>query len=51
MHSAPELVVAEMKDKEAGAVKKKKVAGWSTTMLEEMAANKQEFEETEEMVQ
>ena len=47
----PELAVAQAKKKgsEAGS-KKKKAAGWSTNMLEEVV-NKQEFEDTEGMVQ
>ena len=52
VHSAPELVVAQAQilKREAGAVKKKKLAGWSTKMLEDVA-DRQGFEDTEEMVQ
>ena len=44
LRSAPELVVAQtqMKNMEAGKEKKRKIAGWSTKMLEE-EANMQEY--------
>ena len=49
---APELVAAQtqMHKRDAGKEKKRKTAGWFTMMLEE-TANRQDYEDTKEMVQ
>ena len=52
VRNAPELAVAQtqMKKRDASKEKKRKIASWSTKMLEE-TANRPECEDTEEMVQ
>ena len=52
VQSAPELVVAQtqLQKRDAGKEKERKPAGWSGQKLEE-EANRQEYENTEEMRQ
>ena len=52
VRSAPELLEAQtqVKKADAGKEKKRMIAGWSTKMLKE-TANRQECQDTEEMVQ